>query len=47
MSEEEIQYLIRLIDHHHGNELKDRDDASIDAEVREIQEFLKSLEGRR
>ena len=47
MRKQDIEYLIRLIDPFHGTELKDRDDASIDAEVREIQEFLKSLEGRR
>jgi len=43
MSDRDARKLISLIDHYHGNELKDRNRASIQAEVRAIREFLNEV----
>ena len=40
MTDEQIRDLIAQIDHFHGNELKDRSEASIKAEVKTIRDLL-------
>jgi hypothetical protein len=41
LTDDEIRRLIAMIDHFHGNELKERSERSILEEVQVIKEFLK------